>query len=62
MIIELYRRLVRNYGWTLKDIDETNLETLFDFLLMEAPEDPDTRVIGGRVYKRTAPGKPPVWL
>jgi hypothetical protein len=52
---------VREYGWPLSDIDETNLETLFDFLLMKAPE-PDFLIISGRAYKRAVPGKPPAWL
>ena len=59
---DLYRRLVKDFGWTLKDIDETNLETLFDFLLMQESPDNSTRVIRGKEYKRAEPGKPPAWL
>jgi hypothetical protein len=57
----LYRHLVKEYGWSLKDIDETNLETLFDFLLMSR-DDRNTRIIGGKVYKRAERNKPPAWL
>lgn len=59
---DLYRRLVRDFGWTLKDIDETNLETLIDFLLMQGGGDSNTRIIRGKEYKRAEPGKPPAWL
>jgi len=62
VINDLYRRLVKDYGWSLRDIDDTNLETLFDFLLMEGPKDPNTMVIGGKEYKRVAPGEAPSWL
>ena len=61
VINDLYKHLVDRYGWSLRDIDETNLETLFDFLLMKR-EDPNTRVIRGKVYKRAERGKPPAWL
>lgn len=62
IINDLYKRLVRDYSWSLKDIDETNLETLFDFLLLSGPEDDSTRVIGGQTYKRAEPGTAPAWL
>jgi hypothetical protein len=54
--------LVREYGWSLRDIDETNLETLFDFLLLDALEDENTITINGETYKRASRDKPPTWL
>lgn len=62
MVVDLYRRLVREYGWSLKDIDDTNLETLFDFLLLEVPEDENMKIIGGKTYFRAPRDRPPAWL
>jgi len=47
----IYSVLVKRFNWTLKDIDETNLETLMDFLYYK-DNDPNTRVINGKTYKR----------
>lgn len=55
----IYSLFVNKYGWSLKDIDETNLETLIDFMYYRE-NDPNTRVINGVTYKR-AQGKPK-WL
>jgi len=41
-------------------MDETNLETLFDFLFTKEKSDPNIRIIGGKTYKRVT--KPPSWL
>jgi hypothetical protein len=61
-LLEIYRLLAKNYGWSPRDIDETYLDTLFDFLLGRTQEDKDTRVINGRIYKRAKKGEPPAWL
>jgi hypothetical protein len=58
----LYKKCVKEFQWSLKDIDDTNLETLLDFLLFENKPDPNTRVIGGKVYRRATPGTAPSWL
>jgi hypothetical protein len=55
----LYRELVKAYNWNLKDIDETNLETLTDFLFFNL-NDPNIRIIDGKEYHR-AKGVPN-WL
>lgn len=59
---DLYKRLVKEHGWNLNDIDETNIETLFDFLFMEKYQDKNVAVIHGKEYMRAAPGKAPEWL
>lgn len=57
---ELYHRLVEKFGWALKDIDDTNLETLIDFLFYKPEKDPNVRIINGKTYYRAT--KPPAWL
>jgi hypothetical protein len=42
---------------SIRDIDECNLETLFDYLFWK---DPDERIIRGKVYKRST--TVPNWL
>ncbi|MFT3952782.1 MAG: hypothetical protein QM689_12745 [Oscillospiraceae bacterium] len=44
-------------GWTLSDIENTDIETLFDYLTYI---DPDTKIINGKTYKRAV--EPPSWL
>lgn len=61
-LLGLYKVLVQQYGWSLREIDDTYLETLFDFLLGKSPEEDNTRIINGKVYKRAAKGAPPAWL
>lgn len=56
-IISMYRTCVSRFGWDLAAIDNTNFETLIDFICWR---DPDTQMIAGKVYKRTT--KPPAWL
>lgn len=53
----IYTKLVKAHDWSLGDVDETNLETLFDFLTYN---DPNVRIKNGKVYRR-AQGIPK-WL
>ena len=53
-VIKLF---VDNLEWTLKDIDDTNLETLLDFLFYK---DPNVKYINGNRYERS--NKPPSWM
>ena len=55
--IGLYKAIVDNKGMSLKDIDDINLETLFDYLFWK---DPNERIINGKVYKRS--NNVPNWL
>lgn len=57
----IYYRLVNAHGWSLKDIDETNLETLFDFIYYK-DNDPNTRVINGKTYHKYSGHGAPDWL
>ncbi len=57
VIIGLYRKLADSFFWNPKDIDDTSLETLFDFI---AWKDPNVRMKNGKVYRR-AEGVPK-WL
>jgi len=56
----IYRQLVKNFTWDLNAIDNTNLETLVDFLFFNPSEDPNVRVIDGREYHRAKSA--PSWL
>jgi hypothetical protein len=57
--MSVYRELVKKMGWSLKDIDDTDLETLVDFLFF-TKTDPNLRVINGKEYHRA--NKAPSWL
>ncbi len=59
-LMSVYRACVDRYGWSLKDIDETDIETLFEFLVFRNRPDPNIRVIDGRVYRKAT--RPPSWL
>jgi hypothetical protein len=56
----LYKELVKSFKWSLKDIDDTNLETLIDFVYNMTQGDPNTRVINGKEYRRAA--QTPSWI
>ncbi|MDE4542258.1 hypothetical protein [Thermoanaerobacterium sp. R66] len=52
--------MVKNFGWTLKDIDDTSLETLMDFLFYKPKKNDNIRIRNGKTYIRAT--KPPSWL
>lgn len=56
----LYTRFAKAYGWSLNDIDETDFETLIDFVWFREDDDPNIRVIDGKEYKRAE--DVPSWL
>jgi hypothetical protein len=56
----IYRSCVEKFGWSIRDIDETDLDTLFEFMVLKNKPDPNTRVIDGEIYTRSA--KTPTWL
>jgi hypothetical protein len=60
VILSLYGLCVKGYGWSINEIDETDFDTLLDFLYFKEDTDPNVRVIGGQVYKRAE--KAPDWL
>ena len=60
MIFSLYTKYVNLYGWSLKELDDTDFETMIDFLWYKEDEDPNVRVIGGKTYVRAS--GPPTWL
>lgn len=59
-MMELYFLCVTKLNWSLRDIDETNLETLMDFIFFNK-SDPDIRIINGKEYRRVKNGAPS-WL
>lgn len=53
-----FKECARAYGWSLKDIEETNLESLLEFWNTKVAE--TEKVINGTTYKLAA--KPPAFL
>jgi hypothetical protein len=58
--MSLYHTCGQKLSLSPRDIDETNLETLFDYLFFKTKPDTNTRVINGKTYKRAT--KAPSWL
>ena len=59
-LMYIYRSCVDKFGWSIKDIDETDLDTLFEFMVLKNEPDPNMRTIDGKNYVRST--KTPVWL
>lgn len=59
-LMSVYRTCVEKFGWNLRDIDETDLDTLFEFLVFRAKPDHNVRIIDGREYHRAK--DTPSWL
>lgn len=53
-----FKECAKAYGWSLKDIEETNLESLLEFWQTKTTETEIT--INGKKYKLAA--KPPAFL
>lgn len=58
-LMHIYCWCAKVFRWDLRSIDETNFETLIDFLTFDE-NDPNERTINGRTYRR-AQGVPQ-WL
>jgi len=58
-LLSVYKQLVEKFNWSLDSIDNTNLETLVDFLFFTT-NDPNIRIINGKEYHRAT--KAPSWL
>ena len=58
--MHIYRSCVDKFGWSIRDIDETDLDTLFEFMVLKNEPDPNMRTIDGKSYVRS--GKVPEWL
>lgn len=59
-LVSLKRTIFKTFGWTLHDIDETDISNLLAFINFTPELDPNTRVINGKTYTRA--NKPPSWL
>jgi hypothetical protein len=57
---KIYHYCVKKFYWSLRDIDETDLETLMDFIFYREDADPNVRVISGKIYRRVK--GVPTWL
>jgi hypothetical protein len=49
-MLDLYRNCAKAFGWSIKDCDESDFETLMLFWLTEASA-PTQKTINGQVYK-----------
>ena len=58
--MHIYRSCVDKFGWSIKDIDDTDLDTLFEFMVLREEPDPNVKIIDGRSYIRST--KVPEWL
>lgn len=63
-MLRLKHSAVRAYGWSLHDIDETDIDSLFAFALFKPDEytDPDTRQFGSETATRYKGQGAPSWL
>lgn len=59
-MLELYKKCVQVFGWSLLTLDSTDFDTLIDFIWLADKPDPDVRVIGGKTYTRAKTA--PKWL
>lgn len=63
-MLQFKHTIVNAFGWSLHDIDETSIESLFAFFLHKEAEfmDPNTRYIDGQMSKRFQGQGAPPWL
>lgn len=59
-LIGLKRSVCKTFGWSLHDVDETDINNLLAFIEYTPAADPNVRVIKGKTYTRAT--KPPAWL
>ena len=59
-ILNLKRTISKKLGWSLFDIDETDICNLLAFIQFNQKDDPNTRVINGKEYRRA--NGAPSWL
>lgn len=55
--MRVYKIFVDKLGWDLQTIDNTDFETLVDFLYFK---DPDVKIVNGKEYRRSK--GVPTWL
>lgn len=59
-ILNLKRTISKKLGWSLFDIDETDICNLLAFIQFTPEDDPNVRVINGKEYRRAKDA--PSWL
>jgi hypothetical protein len=59
-MMNLYKTCIQAFGWNLKELDDTDFDTLVEFIWFKEDANPNVRVIGGKTYVRAK--KPPQWL
>lgn len=58
-LMGIYKKLVEAFGWSLNNIDDTDFETLVDFLFFNT-SNPNVKIINGKEYHRVK--GVPSWL
>lgn len=59
-ILNLKRTIVNKLGWSLHEIDETDISNLLAFIQFRPEDDPDVKIIRGKEYRRAK--SVPKWL
>lgn len=59
-LLNLKRSIVKKWGWSLYDIDETDIDNLLSFIQFKPEDDPDVKIINGKEYRRAK--QVPSWL
>jgi len=58
--LRIYKKLAAAYNWSIKEIDETDFETLVEFIANKPKDGNEYMTIGGKLYRK-AKGVPS-WL
>jgi len=59
-MLNLKRTIVNKFGWSLYEIDETDISNLLAFIQFKPEDDPNVKVINGKEYRRAKDA--PDWL
>lgn len=57
----LYKVCVENFNMSLFEVDNTNFETLIEYIFHEK-KNKNVKIINGKMYVRAEKGKVPSWL
>lgn len=59
-LLNLKRTISKKWGWSLFEIDETDICNLLAFIQFKPDDDPNVRIIKGKEYHRVKDA--PSWL
>jgi len=58
--LNLKRTISKKLGWSLFEIDETDISNLLNFINFSVEDDPDIKIMNGKEYRRAK--STPDWL